>query len=44
MLFTWNLGRQMREVVVLDVAFVTLTLVFFLVSAGYVVACDRLRK
>ena len=29
---------------VLDVVFVTLTVLFFVVSIGYVAACDRLMK
>jgi hypothetical protein len=32
------------EVLVLDVVFVGLTLVFFAVSIGYVAVCDRLMK
>jgi len=30
--------------VVLDLVFVALVMVFFVVSAGYVAACDRLMK
>jgi hypothetical protein len=29
---------------VLDLIFIALSIVFFVVSAGYVVACDRLMK
>jgi hypothetical protein len=28
----------------LDISFITLTIVFFAVSIGYVAACDRLMK
>lgn len=33
-----------REVAVLDVVFVVLSMVFFAVAVGYVAACDRLMK
>jgi hypothetical protein len=29
---------------VLDIVFILLTLVFFAISIGYIVACDRLMK
>jgi len=33
-----------NEVFVLDVVFVLLSVLFFVVSVGYVAACDRLMK
>ena len=33
-----------REVTVLDIIFITVSVLFFVVSAGYVAACDRLMK
>ena len=36
-----NSGRQGT---VLDIIFVTLSILFFAVSIGYVAACDRLMK
>ena len=39
---TCLVGRE-RRVQMLDVVFVVVTVVFFVVSLGYVVGCDRLR-
>jgi len=36
--------RWERTAVVLDLTFVAITIVFFVVSIGYVAACDRLMK
>jgi hypothetical protein len=38
--YTWRLDDGF----VLDLVFVALVMAFFVVSAGYVVACDRLMK
>jgi len=38
------LDSPTEEELVLDVAFIALTIVFLIASVGYVTACDRLMK
>jgi hypothetical protein len=37
-------GDALEGCLVLDLVFVTLSILFFVVSIGYVAACDRLMK
>lgn len=44
---SWSAGDQIvttKRCLVLDVVFVAVSILFFVVSIGYVAACDRLMK